>query len=197
LIKYEEKERTKMKKVILAIVLAVMLIAGGLGGTVMADTPPDDSPKGMWTIIAEGIEDILEELGFIENDLDDMGGALGRIEGNMVQMETDSGNITVSANTSRFDMTVVAGNYTEIRHVVVTLYVYPGTLDHGGDRIYVSAYWPGSAQGWNVATFGPGSDYKATTFDFNADYWIIDVESDPDTGYTVRYAVTTTYVPES
>jgi hypothetical protein len=183
-----------MKKVILAIVLVVMLIAAGLGGTIMAATPPDDSPKGMWTIIVEGIEDILEDLGLIETDLDDMGDALGRVEEDMVRMETKSGIIDVPANTDPFDLVEVMGDYDEIRHVVVTLYVYPGSLDEVKDWIYVSAYWPGSPGGWNVATFDDDSDYKATTFDFNADYWIIRCESG-DTEYTVRYVVTTTFVP--
>lgn len=78
--------------------------------------------------------------------------------------------------------------------MVVTLYVYPGTLNEVGDRIWVSAYWPLAPGGWNVAMFDDESSYMAATFDFNADYWVIDCESDTD-GYNVRYSVTTTYVP--
>jgi hypothetical protein len=209
-----------MKKLIVVPILIVLLLVGIMSGVVMA--APPDKPIDSWAYISDKVDAIWSAVIGVQSSVNvtdakvdavqssvnathsdvgdlydaaiDMNTKLDAIGSNVTNMETDSGVIVIPANTDPFDVTVIGGNYTEIRHVVVTLYVYPGVLDEVGDRIYVSAYWPGAPGGWNVATFDDGSGYKATTFDFNADYWIIWGESD-SSGYTIRYAVTTTFVP--
>jgi len=113
--------------------------------------------------------------------------------GTVVRMDTDYGIIEIPPSTKPGTNSTTGGDYDEIRHVVVTLYI-DGTLDEGDDRIDVRACWPENLGGCIVATFSSGSDDQAKTIEFNADKWTIDCESGR-TGFTVKYVVTSTYVP--
>ena len=185
-----------MKKLLIAFGIVAVLVVGAFGGVVAAK--PEMQPVDAWNYIVEKVDEIAGMLFDLGGNVTATDAKIDDLS-NAVRMETDSRVIEVPAGTDPFDLVEIGGDYDEIRHVVVTLYVYPGTLDTpdttGTDRISVSAYWPGAPGGWNVAVFDHNSDYKAQTFDFNADYWTIVCESDDASGYTVRLAITTTYVP--
>jgi len=135
----------------------------------------------------------VEEIGYeVEETGDDVDYIVTEVS-SVVRMDTDYGTIEIPPGTKLGTETVTGGDYDEIRHVVVTLYI-DGTLDEADDGIYVRAYWPENLDGCIVASFFSGSSDVAETFEFNADEWTIDCESGR-TGYTVQYVVTSTYVP--
>jgi len=207
-----------MKRLIIAIAIVVPLVIATIGTTAIAAPPPDPKPVDALNYIVEkvgeiltavnnGTTNILTQLGVVrgktdtiiynvgevDGKIDELASDVADIEANMVRMETDSGSLTVPPGAHA---TYIAGNYTEIRHVVVTMRAYPG-LDTG-ESIDVSAYWPGNGLGAYVAQFDDSDPYACKTFEFNADYWTIhyeNVSTTIDFPFYIRYSVTTTYVP--
>jgi len=208
-----------MKKLIIAIAIVVPLVIATIGTTALAAPPPDPKPVDALNYIVEKVGEILTAvnngttniltqlvavrantdtlIGKANNLTDDVGDVydvVADMEANMVRMETDSGDLQILPGEHD---TYIAGNYTEIRHVVVTMRAYPGLGTN--DTIDVSAYWPDNGLGAYVAQFDDSDPYACKTFEFNADYWTIHYENfvpgSFDATFYIRYSVTTTYVP--
>lgn len=52
-----------MKKLIIAITLAVVLIVSAIGTTIVAGAPPDNKPTEAWDIILDSVHDVLTRIG--------------------------------------------------------------------------------------------------------------------------------------
>jgi tetrahydromethanopterin S-methyltransferase subunit B len=207
-----------MKKLIIAIAIVVPLVIATIGTTAIA-APPDPKPVDALNYIAEKVDeiltavnngttniltqlgvvrgntdDIIYDVGEVDGKIDDLASDVADIKAGLVRMETDFGNLQIMPGSHD---THVAGNYTEIRHVVVTMRAYDGLGTN--DTIDVSAYWPGNGLGAYVAQFDDSDPYACKTFEFNADYWTIHydnvISGMVDTPFYIRYSVTTTYVP--
>jgi len=204
-----------MKRIALALSLVIILVFATFGGMAMAapEQTPSDCCRYLMGVLDEILATLLdteyevsetgenvdyvvtevEEIGYeVEETGDDVDYLVSEV-GSVVRMDTDYGTIEILPSTKLGTETVTGGDYDEIRHVVVTLYV-DGTLDEVDDGVYVRAYWPENLDGCIVASFFTGSSDVAETFEFNADKWTIDCESGR-TGFTVEYVVTSTYVP--
>jgi len=112
-----------LKKVIISIFLVVILAIGVVGGTVLAASPPDDSPRGTWAIIAEGIEGILAELGLIDTKVDALTDNITDIVGeleNVARIESAQGILKSTADES--DIWIYeSSNFTQGAHFQVTI----------------------------------------------------------------------------
>ncbi len=208
-----------MKRLIIAIAIVVPLVIATIGATAIAAAPPDPKPVDALNYIVEKVDEILTavnngttniltqlgvvrgktdaiitDVGEVDGKIDELASDVADMEANMVRMETDFGNLQILPGAHA---TYIAGNYTEIRHVVVTMRAYPGLGT--GDSFDVSAYWPGNGDGAYVAQFDDSDPYACKTFEFNADYWTIHYENVVggmvDAPFYIRYSATTTYVP--
>jgi tetrahydromethanopterin S-methyltransferase subunit B len=208
-----------MKKLIIAIAIVVPLIIAAIGTSALAASPPDTKPVDALNYIVERVDEILTavnngttniltqlgvlrgkadtiiyDVGEVDGKIDELASDVADIKAGLVQMETYSGDLQILPGEHD---TYVAGNYTEIRHVVVTMRAYDGLGTN--DTIDVSAYWPGNGLGAYVAQFDDSDPYACKTFEFNADYWTIHYDNAisgmVDTPFYIRYSVTTTYVP--
>jgi hypothetical protein len=211
-----------MKKLIIAVAIVVPLVIATIGTTAIAAPPPDPKPVDalnylvekvdeIWTGVNNGTTQILAALGDIRGriitigtdingpggvdaKIDELASDVADIKAGAVRMETYSNDLLILSGEHD---TAVGGNYTEIRHVVVTMRAYNGLGTN--DTIDVSAYWPGNGLGAYVAQFDDSDPYACKTFEFNADYWTIHYENKVsgtfDATWSIRYSVTTTYVP--
>ena len=208
-----------MKKRIIAVAIVVPLIIAAIGTSALVASPPSPKPVDALNYIVEKVDeiltavnngttnildklalvhgktdDIISDVGEVDGKIDELASDVSDMEANMVRMETDSGFVQAWSGTQG---THIAGNYTEIRHVVVTMRAYPGLGT--GDSFDVAAYWPDNGDGAYVAQFDDSDPYACKTFEFNADYWIIDYDNvvggSFDAPFSIRYSVTTTYVP--
>jgi hypothetical protein len=191
-----------LKKVIVSVSLALVLVIGVVGGTVLAATPPDNSPKGTWSIIAEGVEDILAELGLIETDLDDIDtkvdalagdvtNVMGELE-NVARIESAQGVLKSTANES--DVFIYESSlFSQGAHFQVTIQAQNVTAF---ETIRVIRGWSSSGHSYSTAT-----SYHAPGFyniEFDAHRCAISYISKTDDGDPLLqfgWGVTTTHAP--
>jgi hypothetical protein len=192
-----------MKKVILAVTLAMVLIAGGLGGTVLANTPPDDSPKGMWEIITAGISDILTKLDDIKDSTD-----------KILVTEMIEDDLYAGGGYPGYDSDNVGEPDGPIMHVSVTFWkngvltylddlpTPPTYVEDGSIRITIEPNDAETARQVVILRHDDfhDSQWKAFTYEFNARQWHIscnacwfDAETQP---LNVHYVATMSYHPD-
>ena len=170
-----------LKKVIISVSLVVILAIGAIGGTVLAAPPPDDSPRGTWTIIAEGIEEILMELGLITGEL-----------GNVSRIESAQGILVSTENES--DVWIYeSSNFTQGAHFQVTIQAQNVTAF---ESIKVIRGWREPGHYYSTATSYNSPGFYTIEFDaYKCGITYISKTDDGDPLLQFGWGVTATHAP--
>lgn len=85
------------KKVIITTILAVVILLVAFGGMVMA--APTDTPKDDWSVIKEGIENILEKLGLSDDIINNIHAETLDLTNSMISVNETLTGLEVSLGT--------------------------------------------------------------------------------------------------
>ena len=184
-----------LKKLIISVSLVVILAIGVVGGTVLAATPPDDSPKGTWAIIAEGIEDILMELGLIDTKVDTLADNIKDIVGeleNVARIESAQGILKSEVDES--DIMLYESTYFDQgAHFQVTIQASNVTAS---ETIRVIRGWSEPGHSYSTATSYHSPGFYTIEFDaYRCGISYISKTDDGDPLLQFGWGVTATYAP--
>ena len=183
-----------LKKLIISVSLALILVIGVVGSTVLA-APPDDSPKGTWTIIAEGIEDILMELGLIDAKVETLAenvtDIMGELE-NVARIESAQGILKSEVDES--DIMLYESTYFDQgAHFQVTIQAQDVTAF---ETIRVIRGWSEPGHSYSTATSYHSPGFYTIEFDaYRCGISYTSKTDDGDPLLQFGWGVTATYAP--
>ena len=135
-----------MKKIVISVTLAVVLILGILGGAALAKTPPDDSPTGIWDSILAGVNEIIDDiLGLsdnvsrVEGKIDTLGIDVADTQSMVSGVQTSVDTVQDSVDTVQDSVDTITSNITRMASDTGH-YVVSGEAEYGCERILDLVY---------------------------------------------------------